>query len=773
MNNIEYKISVVITFYNNEKTIENIMLDIQAQTLKETQIICVDCGSWDNTHNFLIEHANNNKNVIVLRQKSSNINVANKFGVMFASSKQVYFVNNKESLSDEKFFESIYNNKNYEELIYNNVDITNKKLLIRQVVGGTCSQLRAFWTGYQQAKKYNRELILDISDYYNGFKFTYTLDFFKIDCDKLIYMHKNEKALSKECVSQQYIDKYKPVLINTTSLSIDDMDIALANVNESKIVHLMGECSQSYEDMDKLNEFCVPKNETIYIEKFKEEIKDKISIGVHVRLTDFIQLGWNDLSQNDYYLAAMNYFEEKFENPYFYIFSDDIHSVKEKFGYKENYKYIKLLGGFDVDIEEIYCMSLCTHLITTKKSGIRTYSNLINYNKDATVLYLSEEEDNEFPNEINFTSKMVEKYFNNNTNSDSLNILERIETIKNYIDKKDFDIAQNLLTKILFDYYGVTKNIEIELFSIMIKISIENKKILFAENLLQKFFQEYTSLEALNYMTTVKLMNRKELEAIVYASSVCIADEKQKIITTEKFKNSDNYDLAKQVCETERKHFIIHAITKARAFILHEIALAVWLQRLGHEVSVITKFSGEVGVSESNIENFVKISIDNVIILNSLFNFNVKIYNYHESNGISTLSNLTDTLVKNSNIKPVIISKLPNIFKNNYPKIYWDTSNYDLSDNLMLESNTSNLEGNLQKFEMILAGQSNAVITSCKQKFKDYLKILPKNNVFYTPTYRSLIDDFTSENIYIPENIISNDEFLLFVFKIIEISKTL
>ena len=48
-------------------------------------------------------------------------------------------------------------------------------MVIVQIIGGAASQISAFTRGYVLANRLNKELILDVFDYINGYKFPYAL----------------------------------------------------------------------------------------------------------------------------------------------------------------------------------------------------------------------------------------------------------------------------------------------------------------------------------------------------------------------------------------------------------------------------------------------------------------------------------------------------------------------------------------------------------------------------------------------------------------------
>ena len=60
------KVSVIVPIYNAEKYLEQCLDSIVNQTLKDIEIICIDDGSTDSSHDILKEYADN----VILINKS-------------------------------------------------------------------------------------------------------------------------------------------------------------------------------------------------------------------------------------------------------------------------------------------------------------------------------------------------------------------------------------------------------------------------------------------------------------------------------------------------------------------------------------------------------------------------------------------------------------------------------------------------------------------------------------------------------------------------------
>ena len=82
---------------------------------------------------------------------------------------------------------------------------------------------------------------------------------------------------------------------------------------------------------------------------------------MHVRRGDYLKETKNDIFSNHYYLTAIKYIVDKIEDPYFYIFSDDIEWVKKNLKIMQKYTFIdsnQNSGFYDIQL-----MNLCKHHI--------------------------------------------------------------------------------------------------------------------------------------------------------------------------------------------------------------------------------------------------------------------------------------------------------------------------------------------------------------------------------------------------------------------------
>lgn len=130
------------------------------------------------------------------------------------------------------------------------------------------------------------------------------------------------------------------------------------------------------------------KNPKSINQKLLHQIRTTASIGVHLRLGDFVE----DPKTNklhgfyglDYLQKAVNLISKKIHSPYFYIFSDDIDRVRKNL--KLPYQVIYVSGEFShKDYEDLILMSSCKHNIIVN-STFGWWGAWLNSNKNKIVL---------------------------------------------------------------------------------------------------------------------------------------------------------------------------------------------------------------------------------------------------------------------------------------------------------------------------------------------------------------------------------------------------
>lgn len=102
------KVSVVVPVYNVAAYLGKCLESLCRQTLKEIEIICVDDGSTDRSHDTLMAFAARDARLRVLTQENCGQSVARNQGLDIAVGKYVYFVDADDWLASDCALEELY-----------------------------------------------------------------------------------------------------------------------------------------------------------------------------------------------------------------------------------------------------------------------------------------------------------------------------------------------------------------------------------------------------------------------------------------------------------------------------------------------------------------------------------------------------------------------------------------------------------------------------------------------------------------------------------------
>lgn len=101
------KVSVIVPVYNSEQYLEDCLISLLHQTLKEIEIICVDDGSTDRSRMILNHFSRRDKRLRVLYQKNQFAGMARNHGMLYARGKYVCFLDS-DDFFDRTLLEKAY-----------------------------------------------------------------------------------------------------------------------------------------------------------------------------------------------------------------------------------------------------------------------------------------------------------------------------------------------------------------------------------------------------------------------------------------------------------------------------------------------------------------------------------------------------------------------------------------------------------------------------------------------------------------------------------------
>ena len=165
------KISVIMPVYNAGSYIEECLESVLAQSLKETEIICVDDGSTDDSRALIEEYMKRDKRIKLFVQKNQGAGSARNKGIKNASGQFVVFMDPDDLYPENTTLETLY-----EAAVKNNV----------KICGGSFSWLNndgtinTFFENNYAGYTFNRDEKLQYRDYqfdYGYHRFIYDREF--------------------------------------------------------------------------------------------------------------------------------------------------------------------------------------------------------------------------------------------------------------------------------------------------------------------------------------------------------------------------------------------------------------------------------------------------------------------------------------------------------------------------------------------------------------------------------------------------------------------
>ena len=86
------KVSIIVTVYNTEKYVEECIISIINQTYKNTEIILIDGGSTDRTHEICQKYESKYKNIRLIYKENEGVSAARNRGIEEATGEYILFI---------------------------------------------------------------------------------------------------------------------------------------------------------------------------------------------------------------------------------------------------------------------------------------------------------------------------------------------------------------------------------------------------------------------------------------------------------------------------------------------------------------------------------------------------------------------------------------------------------------------------------------------------------------------------------------------------------
>lgn len=113
------KVSVIIPVYNSQKFIDDCLQQVLAQSLQEIEVVCVDDGSTDDSADIIVQTAQRDSRVKLIRQENTGPGPARNAGIAAATGEFVAFLD-----ADDRYSSDDYLRVLYEGAVDNDVDVS-------------------------------------------------------------------------------------------------------------------------------------------------------------------------------------------------------------------------------------------------------------------------------------------------------------------------------------------------------------------------------------------------------------------------------------------------------------------------------------------------------------------------------------------------------------------------------------------------------------------------------------------------------------------------
>lgn len=97
------KISVIVPFYNSKAYIDKCIHSVINQTYKNLEILLIDDGSSDGTHDICQAYATKDDRIKVIRKENGGTSSARNFGLQHATGDLLYFIDSDDEVSLDLF----------------------------------------------------------------------------------------------------------------------------------------------------------------------------------------------------------------------------------------------------------------------------------------------------------------------------------------------------------------------------------------------------------------------------------------------------------------------------------------------------------------------------------------------------------------------------------------------------------------------------------------------------------------------------------------------
>jgi hypothetical protein len=271
-------------------------------------------------------------------------------------------------------------------------------MIIVYLNGGLGNQMFQYAFGKKIANKNNESLKLDIAEFSKIYIVEtprrYNLDIFNIEADiataeDINKIKNRENGLILKIAKLIFGNKKTAQENNIISEKHFHFDSEALEIKDNTYIRGYWQSEKYFEDIKDT----IQKNFTIKIppsninKKTLEMIKKEISISIHIRRGDYVKdkktSEYHGVCSLDYYNRAIKLIAKKINNPYFFVFSDDVGWAKKNL----KLKYPAYFANNDDkhNYEDLRLMQNCKHNIIAN-SSFSWWGAWLNQNPDKIIV---------------------------------------------------------------------------------------------------------------------------------------------------------------------------------------------------------------------------------------------------------------------------------------------------------------------------------------------------------------------------------------------------
>ena len=246
-------------------------------------------------------------------------------------------------------------------------------MIIIQVAGGLGNQLQQYAL-YRKFVRMGKEARLDLSWYdevkQNNGEAKVTSRNLELTCfDRLVYETCTREEKERLTGSNGLLGKFRRKFLSSTIHWFHESKMYHPELLSFEDMYLSGyfACEKYYSDIlyDLREKIQFPLSDNPLNPELAQEMRECASVSVHIRRGDYLneenRAMFGNICTDVYYRKAMELIKEEVPDAHFYLFSDDVSYVKQKYQ-GEEFTVVDINHGKD-SFYDMWLMSNCKHNI--------------------------------------------------------------------------------------------------------------------------------------------------------------------------------------------------------------------------------------------------------------------------------------------------------------------------------------------------------------------------------------------------------------------------